>query len=129
MSTPRPAPAPLGAYVNALTAAGTCYVSGQVPVDHTGQTVGAGDIQAQARQVFSNLAAVLAEHAMTLRDVVSLTTYLTNLHDNAVVAQVRQEFLADHRPTSTVVGVAGLLKAEWLLEISAVAVRSAGADG
>lgn len=119
-------PPPLGAYVNALTVGDVCYVSGQVAVDHTGQTVGIGDPEAQARQVFANLAAVLAEQGLTLRDVVALTTYLTRVDDAATVGAVRTEYFGDHRPTSTVVGVAALLKPEWLLEVSAVAVRRGG---
>ena len=127
MGTSEQAPVPLGAYVNALVVAGTCYVSGQVPVDSAGQTVGVGDPRVQAGQVFRNLAAVLAEHGMTLSDVVALTTYLTRVEDSAVVSAVRRESFGEHRPTSTVVCVAGLLHPHWLLEVSAIAARPDGA--
>lgn len=126
MAPSEPAPPPLGAYANAMTVGGVCYVSGQVPVDQAGQTVGVGDPETQARQVFGNLRAVLAEQGLTLDDVVALNTYLTRAADGASVSAVRLEFFGEHRPTSTVVCVAGLLRPDWLLEVSAIAVPTAG---
>jgi 2-iminobutanoate/2-iminopropanoate deaminase len=116
------APAPLGAYVQTLTAAGLCFVSGQVPVNPGGDDPPAGDVTAQAEQVFTNLRACLAAEGLAMSDVVSITTYLRDAADGPQVSAVRARYFGDHRPTSTVVAVSGLLDPAWRLEVQAIAV-------
>jgi 2-iminobutanoate/2-iminopropanoate deaminase len=119
MSTTR-GPAPLGAYAQTITAAGLCFVSGQVPVDDAGRR--SEDVTGQAEQVFANLAACLADEGLTMADVVSITTFLRDIADGPTVSSVRGRFFGDHRPTSTVVEVSGLLDPAWRLEVQAIAV-------
>ncbi|MEV4105633.1 RidA family protein [Nonomuraea sp. NPDC049649] len=122
----RKAPAPLGAYVQTITAAGLCFVSGQVPVGPDGD-LPAGDVAAQAEQVFTNLQNCLADEGLTMSDVVSITTYLVDISDAAEVSAVRSRFFGDQKPTSTVVEVSGFLNPAWRLEVQAIAVaREAG---
>lgn len=53
------APAAIGPYSQAVRAGNTVYFSGQIPLDPaTGDIVGAGDVEAQARRAFDNLKAV-----------------------------------------------------------------------
>jgi enamine deaminase RidA (YjgF/YER057c/UK114 family) len=54
--------------------------------------------------------------------VASVTVYVTDLKDLAAVQQVRREMLKPPYPASTLVKVAALVKPEYLIEISAVAV-------
>ena len=55
------APAPVGPYNQAVQAGGWLYCSGQIPLDPaTGEMVGDGDVEAETRQVLSNLQAVLS---------------------------------------------------------------------
>lgn len=56
----------------------TLYLAGQIALDPNGELVGRGDIDAQTRQVYANIAAILNELGGDLRDVVKLTTYLTD---------------------------------------------------
>ncbi|MDQ6523134.1 RidA family protein [Nocardioides sp. LHD-245] len=119
MSTTR-GPAPLGAYAQTITVAGLCFVSGQVPVDGDGEH--RDDVAGQAEQVFSNLAACLADEGLAMTDVVSITTFLRDIADGPAVSSVRGRFFGDHRPTSTVVEVSGLLDPAWRLEVQAIAV-------
>ncbi|WP_187281575.1 RidA family protein [Nonomuraea sp. C10] len=118
----RKGPAPLGAYVQTMTAAGLCFVSGQVPVDRNGDTLPADDLVAQAEQVFANLEGCLADEGLAMSDVVSITTYLRDVADGPEVSAVRARFFGDHRPTSTVVEVSGFLNPAWRLEVQAIAV-------
>ena len=53
------------------------YVSGQVARDSAGKTVGAGDMRAQAKQVFENLKIALEAAGSDLAHVVKLNSYLT----------------------------------------------------
>ena len=48
----------------------TIYVAGQAALDDQGKVVGLGDMRAQSRQTFANIATVLAEAGSTMDDVV-----------------------------------------------------------
>jgi enamine deaminase RidA (YjgF/YER057c/UK114 family) len=98
------------------------FVSGQVPTDAEGNLVGAGDIRVQTRRVFENIAAVLAEGGATLQDVVEIIVFLRNIEDYAAFSEVRNEFLRDNPPASTLVAVSSLVDPSWLVEVRAVAV-------
>ena len=73
------APAAIGAYSQAIRAANTVYLSGQIPlVPETMQLVG-DDFESQAHHVFKNLRAVCAAAGGSLNSVVKLNAYLTDL--------------------------------------------------
>lgn len=97
------------------------YISGQVAWDAEGNTVGRGDIRAQARQVFQNLRQVLQEAGGDLSDLLKITTYVTRLDDYPTVVEVRQEFFPDGLPASTLIVVKSLFHADWLLEVEGMA--------
>jgi 2-iminobutanoate/2-iminopropanoate deaminase len=97
------------------------YISGQVAWDAEGNTVGRGDIRAQARQVFQNLRQVLQAAGGDLSDLLKITTYVTRLDDYSTVVEVRQEFFPDGLPASTLIVVESLFHADWLLEVEGMA--------
>jgi enamine deaminase RidA (YjgF/YER057c/UK114 family) len=99
-------------------------VSGQVAQDVNGNPVGAGDMKAQTRQVFENLKIALAAAGATEKDVVKLTSYIVDISKNIeAYREVRQEFwTGSPPPTSTTVGVPALVRADYLLEVEAIAV-------
>jgi enamine deaminase RidA (YjgF/YER057c/UK114 family) len=97
------------------------YISGQVAWDAEGNTVGRGDIRAQARHVFQNLRQVLQEAGGDLSDLLKITTYVTRLDDYPTVVEVRQEFFPDGLPASTLIVVESLFHADWLLEVEGMA--------
>jgi len=99
-------------------------VSGQVALKD-GAIVGIGDAKAQAEQCFANIAAALAEAGLTLADVASLRCSLTDRDAYGGYAEVKNALFTDAPPCSTVVIVAGLLMPELLMEVEAVAWRSA----
>ena len=85
------APAAIGPYSQAVRSGSLVFVSGQIPVDPaTGQVVDGG-IEAQTRQVFRNLAAVLKEAGTDLTAVVKTTVFLQDMNDfqtvNAIYAE------------------------------------------
>ncbi len=115
------------AYTQVVAARGdtTVYISGQVSLDASGNTVGAGDLAAQAAQVMSNLRTALEAAGATFDDVTKITTYVVNYQpaDRAVIAAARAPyFTPENPPASTLVGVAALAAPEWLIEIEAIAV-------
>ena len=113
---------PISHYTDAVRAGDLLFVSGFVPVDAEGRLVGGGDVVAQTRQVFTNLAAVLAAAGGTFADVVKVTVYLTDIEDRARINPVRQEVFRDTRPASTLVEVSALATPGARVEIDAVAL-------
>ena len=75
----------------------------------------------QATQVWSNIAAMLAEAGMSAADVISVTTYVVAGEELAPVMRARDEFLDSRRVASTLVTVPALARAEWRVEIAIVA--------
>lgn len=98
------------------------YISGQVPLDSDGQLVGEGDFEAQARQVFENLARALEAAGAAWTDVVKLNFFLTDVTQITSVRAVRDEFVdMEKPPASTLVQVSGLFRPEVMIEVEAVA--------
>jgi reactive intermediate/imine deaminase len=105
--TPK-APKAIGPYSQAVAANGTVYLSGQIGLDPaTGQLV-AGGIEAQARRVFANLAAVAEAAGSSLAAAVRVTIYLTDFGHFAVVNGIMQEFFSEPYPARVTIAAAGL---------------------
>lgn len=97
------------------------HVAGQIPWDENGRTVAKGDVAGQTRQVFANIAAVLAEAGATLDDVIKITVFAADIRYRDEINRVRTETFKPPYPASTQVAVAALVDPEWLVEIEAVA--------
>ena len=102
----------------------TIYISGQIAYDKDGKVVGAGDMKAQAEQVFKNLQAALTAAGAKFSDVVKMNSYITDMSKVQAVRDVRARYFTDVTPASTFVEVKGLVRPELLLEIEVIAVIS-----
>jgi 2-iminobutanoate/2-iminopropanoate deaminase len=123
-------PEPISHYTDAVRANGLLFVSGIVAVDAGGAVVGAGDVVAQAKQVFALLGRVLDAAGAAPGDVVKVTVYLLDKGDRERINPVRRRFFGAARPASTLVEVSGLAVPGALLEVEAVALaRSAAPSG
>ena len=116
---------PLGMYTQVTVAQGgsTAFISGQVSVDGNGKVVGAGDIQAQAVQVFENLKLVLGGIGATFEDVIKFTIYIVGFTQERrkAVMGVRGRYISHKNPpAATMVGIDQLVEPELLVEIEAV---------
>ena len=99
------------------------YVAGQTAVDESGNVVGKGDIDAQARQVFRNLQKCLEAAGANFDQVVKLNIYSTDLDAHLpALTKTRREFFPREPVASTTIQVPRLVHPDWLLEIEAVAV-------
>jgi 2-iminobutanoate/2-iminopropanoate deaminase len=121
--TTQAAPAPVGPYNQAVKAGGVLYCSGQIALDPlSGEMVGGGDVEAETRQVLSNLQAVLKEAGCTPQQVVRTTVFLADLGDftkvNALYAEVFGQGVS---PARACVEVAALPKGARV-EIDCIAV-------
>lgn len=111
-----------GSYSQAIRSGSWLIMAGQVAWNETGDVVGVGDLQAQTRQVFANIAALCEAAGGGLRNVVQLRTYLLDISQIGVVSAVRQELFTATPPTSTTVQVSALVQPELLIEIEALAI-------
>jgi len=103
----------------------TIYVSGEVALDSTGQLVGPGDLRAQARQAFANLAQVLRIAGAVPSDVTKLSIYVVNYRpaDFDLIREAGGEFFPQRNPPAgLVLGVQSLPKEGLLVAIDAIAV-------
>lgn len=111
-------PPPAGAYSPAAKAGPFVYVSGQVPRDPvTGELIG-DDVEAQTKQVMTNVERALRAAGAELSDVVSVTVYLSNIDDWGRFNTAYKEVMPQPYPTRTALGadLRGIL-----VEVSAVA--------
>jgi 2-iminobutanoate/2-iminopropanoate deaminase len=106
---------------NAMRAGDFIFVSGMMPWDKDRRVVGVGDVKAQTRQVLHNMDAMLRAAGGSLKDVVKITFFLTDIRDKAAVWEVRREMFGETRPASTLVEVSHLVDQLSLLEVEAVA--------
>lgn len=97
-------------------------IPGLVSFASDGTSVGEGDIEVQVEQVFTNMRAVVEEAGGSMDDIVSTTTYLTDVTQAPSISAARaRHFTGDVLPTHTVIGVAALARPQFLVEISAIA--------
>jgi 2-iminobutanoate/2-iminopropanoate deaminase len=78
-------------------------------------------IDAQARLAWQHIVAALAKANMTVRDLVKVTTYLTNAADIPGYAKIRSEFLDGVQPAFMLAIIPELVKPSMLVEIEVVA--------
>jgi reactive intermediate/imine deaminase len=102
------APAAIGPYSQAIRAGNTVYLSGQIPLDPKTMELVKGDVRAQARQVFDNLAAVAQAAGGSLENAVRLTIYLTDLVHFPVVNEIMAEYCKEPYPARVTIGVSQL---------------------
>ncbi|MDY4611596.1 MAG: RidA family protein [Sphaerochaetaceae bacterium] len=116
------APAAIGPYSQAVIAGGFVFASGQIPVDPATGAVVEGSAAVQARQVFENIKAVLAEAGSSLSQVVKATVFLKNMDDFVPVNEVYAQYFAGGiLPARSAVQVAKLPK-DVQVEIEVIAI-------
>jgi 2-iminobutanoate/2-iminopropanoate deaminase len=100
----------------------TIWLAGQTgAVDPSGKSL-AGDIDAQVRQVFANLAATLEESGGKLSDMVTMTVFLTDPRNHPRMTAIRREIFGKDFPASASIGISHLANPNALIEIQGVAV-------
>jgi len=101
------APAPVGPYSQATIINGMVYTAGQVGLKPGEKTLEDG-IEAQTRQVLTNLQAVLEAAGASLATVIKTTVFLDNMDDFAAMNGVYAEFFTENPPSRSAVEVARL---------------------
>ena len=102
------APAAIGTYSQAVRVGNTIWVSGQIPLDPRTKELVGGGIEAEVRQVFDNLKAIVIAAGASFDDVVKANVYLTDLGNFGLVNKVMAEYFREPYPARAAVGVAAL---------------------
>lgn len=104
------------------------FISGQAAIDQSGQMVGVGDFEAQAKQAFENLDRVLRAGGSSLRNVVKVTIFLTDMTNFDRIVTLRGQWFTAPYPADTIVEVRSLYSPDAMIEIEAIAVADSAAE-
>ncbi len=102
------------------------FIAGQVPADALGNTVGKGDFEAQATQVFANIHAALRGVGADWKNVVQFTSFLVRPQDAAAFRAFRgrefpKMFPGGAYPPNTLLIISRLADENYLLEVQTIA--------
>ena len=111
---------PLAPYSLGVRAGDTVYISGILPMDTTGGTVGEGDVRAQTRCVIEAIKSVVEAAGGALSDVAFNQIFLADLGDYAAMNDIYKEYFGTNSPARYCIR-ADLVKPEFLVEISSTA--------
>jgi len=115
------APAAIGPYSVGVVAGGFVFTAGQIGLDPVSGTLAAGGVEAETRQAFANLKAILESAHSGLSAIVKTTVFLKDMGDFARMNAVYAEFFSGDFPARSAVQVAALPK-NAQVEIEAIAV-------
>lgn len=116
------APKAIGPYSQAIEAGGMIFLSGQLPIDPATGTMSEG-IEAQTRQSFANIKAILAEAGCTVDHIVKTTVYLADMSLFAPMNEVYAQQFSGAFPARSAFAVKELPK-QALVEIEVIAVKA-----
>lgn len=114
------APKAIGPYSVAIKLGSLVFTSGQVGINpQTGEIV-TGGIEAETRQVLTNVKHVLEAAGTSMGQVVKTTVFLQTMADFSAMNAVYAEYFPDDPPARSTIAVAGLPKGA-LVEIETIA--------
>jgi 2-iminobutanoate/2-iminopropanoate deaminase len=119
------APKAIGPYSQAIRIENLVFTAGQVGLNPETMEIVEGGIEAQTRQVLTNLKHVLEAADSGLKFVVKTTVFLQSMRDFANMNMIYSEFFPENPPARSTVEVAGLPKGA-LIEIECVALLNPG---
>jgi 2-iminobutanoate/2-iminopropanoate deaminase len=97
------------------------FLAGQIGMDHSTRTLVSGGIQGETRQAIQNISEVLAQHGMTLDNVVKCTVILANIEDFAAFNEIYTQYFTQ-KPARTTFAAKDLA-ANGQIEIDVIAVK------
>lgn len=115
------APAAIGPYSQAIEVNGMVYTSGVIPVVPSTGEIPEG-AEAQAKQAFENLTALLKASGTSEEKVVKTTVFIKEMDDFGKINEIYAQYFSSPYPARSCVEVARLPK-DVLIEIEAIALK------
>ncbi len=107
-------------FSRAIRVGNRILVAGTGPIEPDGSTTPGGATE-QADRCCALIVKAIEDLGGRACDVVRTRMFLTNIDQQDAVGRVHARYFSDARPAATMVGVASLCRAEWLVEIEAEA--------
>jgi 2-iminobutanoate/2-iminopropanoate deaminase len=116
-------PAAVGPYSQAVRSGTLLFCSGQIPINPATGKIEAQDVEGQAKQVLSNIEALLQSQGRDFSRVVKATVFLKEMADFPKVNPIYEAAFGGHKPARSTVAVAGLplgalIEIEVIVELS-----------
>lgn len=102
------APKAIGPYSQAIKVGNTLWLAGQIALEPTTGGMVTGSIQIETTQVMANIQAVLTAAGMSLKDVVQVQVFLSDLNDYQAFNELYAEYFPENPPARAVVQAARL---------------------
>ena len=98
-------PRPRGPYSPAIVSGGFVFVAGQAAINPETDEMELRDIQAETRRTLENIKAILEAAGSSLKDVVRVGVFLSDMKNFAAMNEVYKEYFPTDPPARTTVGV------------------------
>ena len=109
-------------FSDGIIAGNTLYVAGQEGTDDTGK-LASGGISAETKAALDKIDKVLKAAGYEMKDVVSVTVYLADIHDFSEMNKVYKSIMPDPKPARATIQAAALVN-DARIEISVIATKS-----
>lgn len=111
-------------YTHAVKIGNDIKISGAVSMDNDGNLIGAGDMDLQMKNCYSDLEKILKHYGYTYDDVVVENVYTTDMAEFIRVSTYRNTIYKKQFPTGTWLEVKGLALPNQMIEIDMEAHKS-----
>ena len=120
-------PKPIGAYSNGLSIPigdkELIVLTGQQAIGSDGEAVYPDDPAKQTEFIFKRIESLLDEAGASLRNAIKVVIYVTNMDDFKKISPVRNKYLGESRPVSTLVEASKLTIPGCKIEIDVTAIK------
>lgn len=100
------------------------FISGQAGAGDDGKIV-AGGFKAQGEQAFANLRRALEAGGSSLKDVIKVTIFVTDMDNFKEVVELRRQYFSLPYPADTIAEIKALYDPAAMIEIEAIAAVTA----
>lgn len=109
-------------YSRAVKAGNMVFVAGTTATDENSNVMHVGDVYNQTVAIIKKIEKALEQAGASLKDVVRLTMYVTDISQGMEVGRATGEYFKDIKPANTMIEVSAFVHPDMLVEISADAV-------
>jgi len=109
-------------YSRAVKVGNIVEISGTVASGDDGKVLGKDDAYAQTKYIYEKIEAVLQRAGATMKDVVRVRMFVTDISRWQEYGKAHSEFFRDIKPCNTMVEVNALIEEDYLIEIEATAI-------